>query len=147
MAYRLLGATSFIQSGVSDVLLSPTTRAAHPAAVDLVKDCLTSADPAALRHAVVSISLNRPDLSSCLATLRTPTLVITGSDHKGWTPEQAEAASRLLPDGSFAVVDDAAYLVPLEAPDATSDLVSRFWASHLAPDSPPSLFADQHPRT
>ena len=36
------------------------------------------------------------------------------------------------PDGPAAVVADAAYLVPLEQPDAVVGLVRDFWASALA---------------
>ncbi len=128
-AYRTLGAAGFIRSGVTNVLLSAATRERDPEAVALVEDCLVRADRAALRNAVVSISLHRPDLTERLPRVSVPTLFVTGSDHKGWTPEQARAASLLLPDGSCAVVDGAAYLVPLEAPAETTDLVRRFWAA------------------
>jgi pimeloyl-ACP methyl ester carboxylesterase len=84
---------------------------------------------AALVNAVVSISLRRPDLTSRLARIRCPTLFVTGSDHTDWTLEQAQAASRLVAHGSAAVIPDTAYLIPLEAPDQTVQLISAFWAS------------------
>jgi hypothetical protein len=37
-----------------------------------------------------------------------------------------------LPDGRAAVVADAAYLVPLEQPDAVVGLIRDFWATALA---------------
>ncbi len=115
------------------VLLSAKTRAQDSEAVDLVKDCLAAADASALRNAVVSISLRRPGLSSRLHEVLCPTLIITGTDHEGWTPAQAHAASRLLPDGSSAVIADAAYLAPLEAPGDTVLLIRQFWkANHEA---------------
>lgn len=57
-----------------------------------------------------------------------PTLFVTGSDHEGWTPEQAEAKSRLLADGSVVVVPGTAYLTPLEAPEQTVRIVHDLWA-------------------
>ena len=63
---------------------------------------------AALINAVVSISLRRPDLTPRLAQIRCPTLFVTGSDHTGWTPEQAERASRVLADGAAEVIPNAA---------------------------------------
>ena len=54
---------------------------------------------------------------------------MTGSDHPEWTGDQAETASRLLAVGSAAVVPDTAYLIPLEAPEATIQLVRAFWAT------------------
>jgi hypothetical protein len=69
-----------------------------------------------LRNAVISISLRREDLTGVLPEIATPTLMVTGSDHDGFTPAQAEAAARLMPAGRAAVVPEAAYLVPLEEP-------------------------------
>ena len=136
VAYRLLGPAGFIRAGVVDTLLSARTRAQDPAAVDLIQDCLSNADRAALGNAIVSISLRRADLSPRLADISAPTLFVTGSDHKGWTPEQANAASQLLPNGSSAIVADAAYLVPFEAPAATTQLIRQFWADHSSRITP-----------
>ncbi len=130
LAYRLLGPVGFIRTGVVDTLLSPRTRAQDPAAIGMVKDCLIQADRGGLSNAVVSISLERLDLTKRLPQVSVPTLFVTGRDHKGWTPAQAAAASELLKDGSVAVVDGAAYLVPLEAPAATVRLVRQFWFDH-----------------
>jgi pimeloyl-ACP methyl ester carboxylesterase len=129
----LLGPVRFIQNGVVDTLLSPRTRAEDPAAVRMVRDYLVHADRAKLSNAVVSISLQRPDLSQFLRRVSAPTLFITGTDHQGWTPVQAEAFSKLLPDGSVTVVPDTAYLTQLEAPTETTRLLHQFWAIHATP--------------
>jgi pimeloyl-ACP methyl ester carboxylesterase len=129
---RLFGPVGFIGAGIiRDSLLSPTTQAQDPEAGALVLDCWRSMKRAGLINAVVSISLRRPDLTSRLAQIRCPTLFITGSDHTGWTPEQAERASRMLADGAAEVIPNAAYLIPLEAPDRTIKLVRDFWARHV----------------
>lgn len=130
VAYRLLGPTGFIRKGTVDVMLSARTRAQDPVAVALVEDALIHADRGALRNAIVSISLLRPDLTQRLAEISVPSLFVTGSDHKGWTPQQAVAVSKVLPRGSSAVVADAAYLVPFENPAATIQLVRQFWVDH-----------------
>lgn len=136
VAQRLLGPASFIQEAVADVLLSARTRAHDPDAVGLVKSCLAGTDGAGLRNAVVSISLHRPDLAATLPRIGAPTLFITGDEHQGWTPQQAEAASLLLPSGTCAVVTDAAYLAPLESPRETARLVRQFWAAHVPRPQP-----------
>ncbi|MEJ7696450.1 MAG: alpha/beta hydrolase [Candidatus Limnocylindrales bacterium] len=118
-------------------MLSARTRTQDPAAVALVEDALIHADPGALRNAIVSISLLRPDLTQRLAEISVPTLFVTGSDHKGWTPHQAVAASKVLPQGSAAVVTDASYLVPFENPAATIQLVRQFWVDHSSSITPP----------
>lgn len=53
---------------------------------------------------------------------------MTGAEHHGFSPAQARAAARLVRHGQVAVVDDAAYLVPLEAPAEITRLVLEFWA-------------------
>lgn len=131
LAYRLFGPAGFIQDGVTKVLLSARTRADDRVAVDLVKSCLANSDRTKLRNAVVSVSLHREDLTSLLPAIAVPTLFITGADHRGWTPQQARAASQLVPDGSSAVVADAAYLVPVEAPEETVRLIRQFWAAQV----------------
>ncbi|WP_438854531.1 alpha/beta fold hydrolase [Agromyces sp. M3QZ16-3] len=126
--YRLLGPTTTIIDGVTDALLSPHTIDHDPHAVELVHDCLRRADRRMLGNAVVSISLRRPDLSDRLANIASPVLIVTGSDHQGFTAEQAEAAVRMLPRGRLAIVPASAYLVPLEAPDTAAGLALEFWA-------------------
>ena len=136
VAYRLLGPAGFIRKGVVDVLLSARTRAQDPAAVALLEDSLIRADRSALSNAVLSISLSRSDLTQRLAAISVPSLFVSGSDHKGWTPQLAVAASQLLPRGSTAVVEGAAYLVPFEDPTATIQLVRKFWADHSSNMTP-----------
>jgi pimeloyl-ACP methyl ester carboxylesterase len=128
---RLFGPVGFIATGVREVLLSPSTRAQDPEAGSLVVDCLRTMDRAALANAVVSISLRRPDLTPRLSQIRCSTLFVTGSDHTGWTPDQAQAASRLLADGATEVIPNVAYLIPLEAPTRTVQLVRDLWAQPL----------------
>jgi pimeloyl-ACP methyl ester carboxylesterase len=81
----------------------------------------------ALANSMISISLRRPDLTPRLAAVRCPTVFVTGGDHPEWTPEQAEAKSRLLANGLMAVVPDTAYLTPLEAPAETVRIVRDLW--------------------
>ena len=128
--YRLLGPTRLLRDSITEALLSERTRAQDPAAVNLVEDCFTNADRAGLRNAVVSISLRRRDLSPLLPSIQMPTLFVTGSEHRDWTPELARRASRSLPEGSVSVLDGAAYLGPLERPREFIALVRRFWAAH-----------------
>ncbi len=126
--YRVVGMVDYLSVGIRDSLLSPTTRSTDPDAVALVADCLNTMERRALVNAMVSISLRRPDLTARLAAIRCPTLFVTGSDHPEWTADQAMAMSRLLVDGSAAVVADTAYLTPLEAPEATIRHVHDMWA-------------------
>lgn len=138
IVYGVLGPIELVLSGVTDVLLSSHTRASDPEAVDLVRDSLKRANRRMLRNAVTSISLGREDLTNLLPQITTPTLIVTGSSHTGFTPAQAQSAARLIPNGEDAVVTDAAYLVPLEAPTQATTLIRKFWAEVTAEGPNPS---------
>lgn len=128
IVHGLIGPIELVLSGVTDVLLSSHTRSNDPYAVDLVRDSLRQANRRMLRNAVRSISLGREDLTDLLPRIAVPTLLVTGSDHAGFTPAQAQSAARLIPNARAVVVADAAYLVPLEAPEHSADLIRTFWA-------------------
>ena len=132
LVHGVLGPIDLVISGVTEVLLSPHTRAHDTEAVELVRDSLRHANRRMLRNAVISISLRREELTSLLSDIAVPTLLITGSDHSGFTPAQAQDAARLIRNGRTAVVPDTAYLVPLEAPTTTSTLIREFWARCMA---------------
>jgi len=126
--YRLFGPIGFLTTAVVEALLSESTRASDAAATGVVRDGFTGADRARMANAVVSISLRREDLTPLLGSVQAPTLFLTGSAHPDWSPEQTQASAARLPRGSSGVVDDAAYLLPLEAPTAFSRRVRQFWA-------------------
>ena len=127
--YRVTGMVDFLSSEICDALLSQRTRSDDPEAVALVLDSLRTLDRRALANAMVSISLERPDLTQRLSSIRRPTVFVTGAEHPEWTGDQAEATSRMLAMGSAAVVPGTAYLIPLEAPQATIQYVRDLWAS------------------
>jgi pimeloyl-ACP methyl ester carboxylesterase len=126
--YRAVGPTRTILDGTTAGLLSGRTIDHDPDAVAYVHDGLRRADRRMLRNAVISISLHRPDLAGLLDRITQPTLFVTGTDHDGFTPEQAHAAVVRLARGQLAIVPDTAYLTPLEAPAASAELVLALWA-------------------
>jgi pimeloyl-ACP methyl ester carboxylesterase len=126
--YRVTGMVDFLSNGIRDALLSPKTRSNDPEAVALVLDSLRTMDRRGLANAMVSISLERPDLTQRLASIRCPTVFVTGADHREWTGDQVTAASQTLAIGSAAVVPETAYLIPLEAPATTMQHVRDLWA-------------------
>ncbi|HET9650291.1 MAG TPA: alpha/beta hydrolase [Microlunatus sp.] len=130
--YQLLGPIEIVLSGVTNVLLSAHTRVHDLEAVDLVRASLRQADRRMLSNAVKSVSLDRADATGLLPKIGMPTLIVTGRDHAGFTPDQATAAARLVRHGEVAVIPDAAYLVPLEAPETTAAAVSDFWIRSTA---------------
>ena len=144
--YRLLGPVGFIADAVVEANLSQATRTSDPAAAHLVRDSFTGADRARMANAISSIGLGRADLTPLLESVQAPTLLLTGSAHPDWSPAQVRAAAARLPHGSSSVVDDAAYLLPLEAPGQFTHLVREFWARATKSPEPGHTRADEHNR-
>lgn len=145
--YRLLGPVGFIADTVVEANLSQATRTNDPSAASLVRDCFTGADPARMANAISSIGLGRTDLTPFMPSVQAPTLLLTGSAHPDWSAAQVRAAAARLPHGSSGVVDNAAYLLPLEAPAAFTRLVRQFWAHQATPGTPRPLPTEDSPPT
>ncbi|KGN31448.1 hypothetical protein N802_03535 [Knoellia sinensis KCTC 19936] len=128
-AYRLLGPIRYLTDGVTEVQLSPSTRAEDPEAVALSNRCLRTADRHGLYNAIQSISLHREDLAARLPRLALPVMFATGRDHSGFTPDEAAMAIGLVEGGQLEVVENAAYLLPLEQPRRVINLLLDFWKS------------------
>lgn len=128
-AYRIFGPVKFLTDGVAEVQLSAATRERDHEAVALTTDFLRNADRRQLYNAIQSISLGREDLYPRLPSIDVPTLFVTGSDHAGFTPEEAYAAVSRVPGARVEIIADAAYLIPLEQPERTTDLLLDFWQS------------------
>jgi pimeloyl-ACP methyl ester carboxylesterase len=126
-AYRLVGPAAFLRSAVVDAMLSENSRHDDDDAIAQIAQTLNTRDRRALRNAIVSISIRRPDLTERLPAISASTLFVTGNDHPTWTAERAQAASRLLPHGTAAAVPDSSYLIPLEDPAATVRLLNHLW--------------------
>lgn len=129
LVYRAVGMIGYLSSSIVEALLSPRTRAGDPEAVAVVRDSLHGLARRPFSNAMRSISLARPDLTPRLGGVRCPTIFVTGSDHRGWTPEQAEVKCRLLAHGSVVIVPDTAYLTPLEAPVDSVRIIRDAWAA------------------
>lgn len=70
--------------------------------------------------------LSRPDGTPVLATLRCPTLVLTGREDEWSPPAQHEAMAALIPGARLVVVPDAGHFAPLEQP-AVVTAAMRDW--------------------
>lgn len=127
LAYRILGPAAFLTNGVAEVQLAAATRAQDQEAVALTTDFLRRADRQLLYNAIQSISLGREGLSARLPRIAIPTLFVTGSDHAGFTPDEARTAVAHVRRGQVEVISDAAYLIPLEQPARTCELIVDFW--------------------
>lgn len=70
--------------------------------------------------------LNRPDRTRLLAQIECPLLAMTGSEDE-WAPAaQHEAMANAAPKGRLEVVPGAGHMLPVEAPDAVTEILVDF---------------------
>jgi pimeloyl-ACP methyl ester carboxylesterase len=112
---------------LADALLGGTLPRTDPDAGRAVVEAFGRADRAGMRTAIRSISLRRPDLTDRLASVKAPTLMVTGRDDAMCTPTDTAAWAARIPGGTTRVVPGAGHLAPLFDP-ATADVILDFWA-------------------
>ncbi len=126
--YRLTGPIGPLMNAVSDALLGPHSTARKPADARLVRDALRRAPRPGLYLAMRSVMLNRRDLTSALAAVTAPTLVVAGADDAMWTSDQARAAAELPSRGTCCVVPGGGHVAPLlDGASALTEVLTTFW--------------------
>ncbi|MBP7408581.1 MAG: alpha/beta fold hydrolase, partial [Flavobacteriales bacterium] len=68
----------------------------------------------------------RPDRTPMLATIKVPTLIITGSKDELILPEESEAMAAAIPESKLVIIPDVAHLSNVEDPDAFNKVVREF---------------------
>ena len=70
--------------------------------------------------------LFRSDVSSRLAGLKIPTLVVAGADDAIFPSTEMEDFARAIPNAEFVRVERAGHMTPMENPSAFNDALDRF---------------------
>jgi len=126
--YRLTGPIGPLITSVSDALLGPHSAVRKPADARLVGDALRRATRPGLYRAMRSVMLNRRDLTSALAAVTAPTLMVAGADDAMWTSDQARGAAAVLSRGTYCVVPGGGHVAPLlEGASALTEVLTTFW--------------------
>lgn len=69
----------------------------------------------------------RADRTELLARIQVPTAVIVGELDELTPPSEAEAMVSALPKGELFVIPEAGHLAPMEAPQAVSDVLAKWF--------------------
>ena len=125
--YRLLGPIPPVTGALLESLLSDSTRAGDPAAVETVASAFRAADRAGLAHAIRSFVLDRPDLHDEARSITAPTLFIATDDRGEWTPDEAADEVGHMRNATLVTLHGGRALPALEAPDAVVGAVTSFW--------------------
>ena len=129
MARLLGGVRPPLTRSVLRAFLGPTTFATRPQVVAKVRDAVQRVDLAAASWAVRSVVPARPDQRALLAGVRTPVLVIAGSEDATFPVAETRAMAEAIPGAEFMVLDRVAHLAALEDPVRINRLIGEFLAA------------------
>jgi len=103
---------------------TPRFRAASPLTLGWIADMIRSTQPAGFAAAAESIQhLNHLER---LADIQQPTLVVTGSEDKGASPEVAAQMCARLPHGRLLILQNAGHLGCVDQPVEFTERVGEF---------------------
>jgi 3-oxoadipate enol-lactonase len=81
-------------------------------------------------YAATCATLRDTDLTSALANIAVPTLVIAGSDDQATPPELVNATADLIPNADYILLEHVGHLPSLEAPVELSQHIQSFLEGH-----------------
>ena len=103
--------------------LTPDFQAAHPEAVEPIRDVLMHTLPEG--YAMACEALRDFDVRSKLGTIRCPTLTVAGRHDTGTPPAATQAIADAIEGAQFELLD-AAHLAPVEQPHRFAALLETF---------------------
>ncbi|MFE0251250.1 alpha/beta fold hydrolase [Streptomyces sp. NPDC059010] len=104
-------------------LLGATTRAGRPRLLNRVTDRARAAAPDSVAWAQRAIAA-REDSLPTLGTTGVPAVVVQGEEDELVTLEEARETAAALPSGRLVTLPGVGHLAPLEAPEATAEILS-----------------------
>jgi pimeloyl-ACP methyl ester carboxylesterase len=114
--------------GVVMTEMKPLYLAAGPRRTDILDLCLLMArdlGPEAFLRQSRAL-MDRPDSQATLAAFKGPALVLMGAEDRLCPRDRHELMAALMPQATFAVIDGAGHLPPLEQPDHTNAGLRRW---------------------
>jgi 3-oxoadipate enol-lactonase len=128
-AAKMLGGIRGPLTGqVLKAFLGPTTFRDRPEVVNFVRDAVRRVDMHSSGWAVTSVVPRRPDQRALLSRVRTPVLVIAGSEDTTFPVAETLEMAAAIPGASSVVLDGVAHLAALESPHLVNALIKDFVA-------------------
>jgi 3-oxoadipate enol-lactonase len=124
-------ATAVLRSGIEPFLatsaerwFTPAFRQNHPERVDRALSMLRRTDAAS--YAACCRVLRDTDIRPALSRLTVPTLTIAGRDDPSTPPAKLEEIASLVKGARAIVIDEAAHMLAIEQPEATTREIRDF---------------------
>jgi 3-oxoadipate enol-lactonase len=126
MAKALGGIRPPLTRSVLKAFLGPTTFATRPEVVATVRSAVQSVNVSSVAWAVRSVVPARPDQREFLRRVKTPVLVVAGSEDATFPLAETIAMADAIPCSAMAVLDNVAHLAALEDPPLVNKLIEEF---------------------
>ena len=105
--------------------LGKTTLANKPEVVETVRTLIQSNSPEAITQACYGLA-SRRDSTPLLPEIKTPTLIVSGSEDGLIPSAQAQTMQREIRHSQLVVVERCGHLINLEQPDVLNPVVTNF---------------------
>jgi len=124
---RLLGGIRPpLTRSVLKAFLGPTTMRSRPDVVATVRTAVEAVNVSSAAFAVRSVVRNRPNQRDLLAGVRTPVLVVAGTEDATFALPESIAMAQAIPGAAMAVLEGVAHLAALENPPIVNRLIGEF---------------------
>jgi 3-oxoadipate enol-lactonase len=116
---------AFFQKELAPLMFSTRTIAERPELLDTAYRRAMGFDRGGLSRAAIAVVVHRKNILADLGRIRTPTLVMCGSEDRSTPPERSEAMARAIPHAKLVTLDGLGHMSALEDPAAVN--------AHLVP--------------
>ena len=111
---------------------TPAFRARKPELIALIRTWITSNDPAVYPRIYRVLAEGDAEIARGLERIACPTLVMTGEDDPGNTPDMSRAMAGLIPGARLAILPGLRHMALAESPSAINEPLVAFLRDALA---------------
>ena len=109
-------------------LFSPVTDKRDQSVIDELRQTIATTSPQGIAAASLGMA-ERPDVTSLLPTIKTPTLLVVGEDDGISTPEEMNTIADAMPKARLEVIPESGHMSPLENPAMVNQVILEFLQS------------------
>jgi pimeloyl-ACP methyl ester carboxylesterase len=118
----------FLTKAMPPKLFAPETLRDQPRTVERAKELMRDASPEGIAAASRGMA-ERPDMTTLLARITVPTLVLCGEHDQITTSKEMRTIAETIAGAHYKEIAKAGHLAPLEQPAAVNDAIARFLKS------------------
>lgn len=106
----------------------------HPEVLDQVRGWISENDPAVYTEVYRFLAGADIGLEEAISSIRCPTLVLTGSEDHGNSPDMARRMAALIPDARAEILSGLKHMGLVENPQAVNSILIPFLESNSLPE-------------